>query len=141
MPLNAASLTNNGLIQLYETVLDTGKSLSINAGINYGPANQALLTAAGYLNDLYTTLGNDAWANSLNPTIGFGTDNETYGAVATASFVFEGEEPTLLAQNLALAHSLKVGGTPVFIIGDQLIPGALDEDNLKTMIAAARKKS
>jgi hypothetical protein len=102
VPLNAASLTNNGLIQLYETVLDTGKSLSINAGINYGPANQALLTAAGYLNDLYTTLGNDAWANSLNPTIGFGTDNETYGAVATASFVFEGEEPTLLAQNLAL---------------------------------------
>jgi hypothetical protein len=102
VPLNAASLTNYGLIQLYETVLDEGKSMTINAGINYGPANQALLLAAGYLNDLYTTLGNDAWANSLNPTIGFGTDNQTYGAVATASFCFEGEVPTLLAQNLAL---------------------------------------
>ncbi len=102
VPLNAASLTNNGLIQLYETVLNVGKGLSINAGINYGPANQALLTAAGYLNDLYTTLGNDAWANSLNPTIGFGTGNSTYGAIATSQFVFEGEEPTLLAQNLAL---------------------------------------
>ena len=64
--------------------------LSINVGINYGPANQALLMAAGYLNDLYMTLGNAAWANSLNPTIGFGTDNSTYGAVATLSFVFRG---------------------------------------------------
>jgi len=102
VPLNAATLTNNGLIQIYETVLDTGKALSINDGINYGPANQALLLAAGYLNDLYMTLGNDAWANSLNPTIGFGTDNTTYGSIATSQFVFEGEEPTLLAQNLAL---------------------------------------
>ncbi len=102
VPLNASSLTNSGLIQLYETVLDVGESLSINSGINYGPANQALLVASGYLNDLYMTLGNAAWANSLNPTIGFGTDNQTYGAVATASFCFEGETPTLLAQNLAL---------------------------------------
>jgi len=102
VPLNAASLTNNGLIQLYETVLDKGEALSINAGINYGPANQSLLLAAGYLDDLYMTLGNAAWANSLNPTIGFGTGNQTYGAVATASFCFEGEVPTLLSQNLAL---------------------------------------
>ncbi|HZM04168.1 MAG TPA: hypothetical protein VFC44_14245 [Candidatus Saccharimonadales bacterium] len=102
VPLNSSSLTNSGLIQLYETVLDTGESLSINAGINYGPANQALLTAAGYLNDLYMTLGNAAWANSLNPTIGFGTGDQTYGAVATASFCFEGEVPTLLDQNLTL---------------------------------------
>jgi len=102
VPLNAASITNNGLIQLYETVLNYGESLSINAGINYGPANQSLLLAAGYLNDLYVTLGNAAWASSLNPTIGFGTDDTTYGAVATSSFVFEGEVPTLLQQNLAL---------------------------------------
>jgi len=102
VPLNAASLTNNGLIQIYETVLNVGKSLSINDGINYGPANQALLLAAGYLNDFYTTLGNDAWANSLNPTIEIGTDNATYGDIATSQFVFEGEEPTLLEQNLAL---------------------------------------
>jgi hypothetical protein len=101
VPLNSASITNNGLIPLYETVLNEGESLSINAGINYAPANQALLLAAGYLNDLYMTLGNAAWANSLNPTIGFGTGDQTYGAVATASFCFEGEVPTLLAQNLA----------------------------------------
>ncbi|HWD19908.1 MAG TPA: Ig domain-containing protein [Verrucomicrobiae bacterium] len=115
VPLNASSLTNSGLIQLYETVLNMGESLSINSGINYGPANQALLTAAGYLNDLYMTLGNAAWANSLNPTIGFGTDNQTYGAVATASFCFEGEVPTLLDQNLALLRGRD----------DSLSPGVL----------------
>jgi len=102
VPLNAGTLTNNGLIQIYETVLDVGKSLSINDGINNAQANVELLLAAGYLNDLYMTLGNDAWANSLNPTIGFGTDNTAYGAIATSQFVFEGEEPTLLSQNLAL---------------------------------------
>ena len=102
VPLNAATLTNNGLIKVYETVLNKGKSLSINSGINYGPANQALLLAAGYLSDFYMTLGNDAWANSLNPTIEIGTDNQTYGNIATSQFIFEGEEPTLLAQNLAL---------------------------------------
>ena len=103
VPLNASSLTNSGLIQLYETVLNTGKELSINAAppINYGLANQALLLCAGYLNDFYTILGNDAWANSQNPTIGFGSSDTTYGSVATSSFVFEGQEPTLLQQNLA----------------------------------------
>lgn len=103
VPLNAASLTNSGMIQLYETVLNTGKELSINAAppINYGLANQALLLASGYLNDFYTILGNDAWANSQNPTIGFGSSDSTYGSVATSSFVFEGQEPTLLAQNLS----------------------------------------
>jgi len=45
-----------------------------------------------------------------------------------------------LKQNMALAHDLKVEGTPVFIVGDQMIPGAIDEANLKTLIAVARKK-
>jgi protein-disulfide isomerase len=45
-----------------------------------------------------------------------------------------------IQQNLTLAHDLKVDGTPVFIVGDQVIPGAMDEANLETMIAAARKK-
>jgi protein-disulfide isomerase len=46
-----------------------------------------------------------------------------------------------LQQNLSLARSLKVDGTPVFIIGDQLVPGAVDEANLKALVAGARKKS
>ncbi|MCL5099074.1 MAG: hypothetical protein M1608_16370, partial [Candidatus Omnitrophica bacterium] len=105
--LNQDELNNYGLIEIYETVLHRGEALSINAsggGINYGPANDALLLAAGYLNDLYMFLGNDAWANSLNPTIGFGTSDKTYGSIATALFTFKGEVSSLLDQDLALLH-------------------------------------
>ncbi len=118
--LNQDTLNNDGLIEIYETVLDRGKALSINAGINYGPANDALLLAAGYLNDLYMDLGNEAWANAANPTISIGTDDQTYGSVATAMFVFQGEVASLLEQNLALLRgrddSLEPGVTlaPVY---------------------------
>ena len=42
--------------------------------------------------------------------------------------------------NLALAHDLKVEGTPVWIVGDTFIPGAVDQTALETAIAAARHK-
>jgi len=100
--LNLDTLNNTGLIEIYETVLGRGKLLSINGGINYGPANDALLLAAGYLNDLYMVLGNEAWADASNPTIGIGTAHSTYGSVATALFSFKGQLPTLLDEELAL---------------------------------------
>jgi hypothetical protein len=100
--LNASTLTNSGLIQIYETVLHQGENISINAGYNYGPANSALLEITGYLNDLYNDVANDAWANAQNPTISIGTDNTTYGDLATSLFCFQGEEPSLLEQDLAL---------------------------------------
>ncbi len=42
--------------------------------------------------------------------------------------------------NLALAHELKVEGTPVWIVGDDFIPGAVDQTALESAIAAARQK-
>jgi protein-disulfide isomerase len=44
-----------------------------------------------------------------------------------------------LKANLALADALNIHGTPGFIIGDHIVPGALDLDALKDMIADARK--
>lgn len=100
--LNLDSINDYGLIEIYETVLKRGRMLSIDAGINFGPANDALLLAAGYLNDLYQMVGNEAWADALNPTIGIGTADNTYGEIATASFSFKGQVPTLLEEELAL---------------------------------------
>jgi hypothetical protein len=100
--LNAQTLTNAGLIEIYETVLHQGENISIDAGYNYGPANSALLLITGYLNDLYNDVANDAWANAQNPTISIGTDNTTYGNLATSLFCFQGEVPSLLEQDLAL---------------------------------------
>ncbi len=100
--LNIDTIDDYGLIEIYETVLRRGRMLSIEAGINYGPANDALLLAAGYLNDLYMFVGNEAWADAANPTIGIGTADETHGDVATSLFAFKGQVPNLLEEELAL---------------------------------------
>ncbi len=100
--LNLDSINNAGVIEIYETVLRRGKMLSIGGGINFGPANDALLLAAGYLNDLYMMLGNEAWADAANPTIGIGTKDKTYGDIATALFAFKGQMASLLEEELAL---------------------------------------
>ena len=112
--LNLSTINNYGLIEIYETVLRRGRMLSIEAGYNYGPANDALLLAAGYLNDLYMMLGNEAWADAANPTIGIGTKNSTYGDVATALFAFKGQVSSLLNEELALLEGRD----------DFLLPGA-----------------
>ncbi len=43
--------------------------------------------------------------------------------------------------NMKLADALDIHGTPAFIIGDKVVPGAVDLDALKTMVADARKNS
>ena len=52
------------------------------------------------------------------------------------------EDPKLkeiIDHNMALASALGVRGTPAFVIGDQFVPGAVDADTLKQLIATARK--
>ncbi len=46
-----------------------------------------------------------------------------------------------LASNLALGRDLGVNGTPAFVIGGQLVPGAIDLDTMKELVAEARKSS
>jgi protein-disulfide isomerase len=47
---------------------------------------------------------------------------------------------TQLKRNLDLAEALDIRGTPAFIVGDQIIPGAVDLAALKQAIADARGK-
>lgn len=97
VPLNMDSVQNAGLIEIYETVLNRVKLFTLDSGIDYAPANDALLLAAGYLNDLYVILGNEAYADAINPTIAISS-----GQVNTSRFSFEGQIPSLLAEELAL---------------------------------------
>ena len=46
-----------------------------------------------------------------------------------------------LKRNLQLAGQLGATGTPLFVIGDRVMNGAVGYDALKQAIAAARKKS
>jgi protein-disulfide isomerase len=47
----------------------------------------------------------------------------------------------MIKRNYALADALDIQGTPAFIVGDTLVPGATDLDNLRRLIAEARKTS
>lgn len=46
---------------------------------------------------------------------------------------------TELRRNMALAESLNIRGTPAFIVGRTLVPGALDRETLTNLIKEARK--
>jgi protein-disulfide isomerase len=45
-----------------------------------------------------------------------------------------------LKANLDLGNALDLSGTPSFIVGDTIVPGAISADELKQLIADARKK-
>ena len=104
VPFNAAAADNFGLIEIYETVLGRGRELSIDGSppVNYGPANDALLFAAGRIGDLYMLLGNEAYADAVDPTVAFGNETQQYAAVASTIFSFMNQEPSLLQEELAL---------------------------------------
>ncbi|MCH8834790.1 MAG: DsbA family protein [Proteobacteria bacterium] len=46
----------------------------------------------------------------------------------------------MIRRNLELADALGIDGTPAFIIGDTQVPGAVEIDTLKTLIARARQR-
>jgi len=46
-----------------------------------------------------------------------------------------------LASNIDLGRALGVNGTPAFVIGGELVPGAIDLDAMKELVAEARRNS
>jgi protein-disulfide isomerase len=49
------------------------------------------------------------------------------------------EVQELIARTKKLAEDLNINGTPAFIIGDEIVPGAINADEFKARLAAARK--
>jgi hypothetical protein len=115
------NLNSIGLIQAYETVLHRAKRLSIEASppVDYQPANDALLLAGGYVADLYMLLGNEAFADAADPTIGFRTDSAGYGTLAPSIFAFQNQVDSLLEEEMCLLRgrddrSATVRAAPVY---------------------------
>ena len=99
--LTLDNIDDFGLIEIYETLLNRSKNLSIDAGYDDPGTNDTLLLTAGYLNDLYMILGNEASDDSDNPTIAIdGSDGAA--EVNTSRFSFEGQVPSLLDEELSL---------------------------------------
>jgi protein-disulfide isomerase len=83
---------------------------------------------------LMATKGDIAPETVMNVAASVGLDLNKVKADMTAS-----EIDKLIDANFALADALNVQGTPAIIIGDMLIPGAIDLDSLRKDIAALRK--
>jgi protein-disulfide isomerase len=47
----------------------------------------------------------------------------------------------ILQENLALGGTIGINGTPGFVIGEELVPGALELGAFKEKIAATRAKN
>ncbi|MES2709909.1 MAG: hypothetical protein V4726_25150 [Verrucomicrobiota bacterium] len=99
--LTLDNIADTGLIPIYETVLNRARSMSIDANTNDPDSNNALLLASGYLNDLYTILGNEAYADAANPTISL-DDASTSTEVNTSRFSYEGQVSSSLDEEMAL---------------------------------------
>ncbi len=108
---------NLGLIELYETVLQRARALSVDSSaVTVTPGiNAALLLASTRLADFYTILAREAWTDALDPTIGYGKSDIDNGIVESPMFSFENQLPTLLDEELALLRGVDQSlGRPVF---------------------------
>ncbi len=119
--LNPNQLDQFGLIQIYSTIMNRGRKLSVDGTppVDFAPANSALLLAAGKIADLYILLANEAFAEAEDPTIGLTTASPELGSLASSVFTFENQVDTLLEQELVLLrgrddHSEGVGAAPVY---------------------------
>jgi len=81
------NLNKVGLIEAYQTVLERGRALSIDSGVNDQGANAALLNVTSRISELYMLLANDAYNDALDPVVGLGSDS-TLGLRAPAVYAF-----------------------------------------------------
>lgn len=106
VPLNCtpANINNRGLIEIYETVARRARQFSIDVGLSFDPATLAILLVTSKISDLYVLLGNEAFADASDPTIGLfaeqGEPPPSYDPHAV--FCFENQVPTILEEELAL---------------------------------------
>jgi hypothetical protein len=108
-------IENFGLIELYQTVLERAMDLSINLDdpVCTSGITAALLLASSRIADFYKLLGDEAYTDALDPTIGYvSSDNDVseYGSLAPTIFAFMNQVPTLLDEELALLRGIDERG-------------------------------
>jgi hypothetical protein len=105
-------IENVGLIELYQTVLNRAMDLSINLAqpVSTPGITAALLLASSRIADFYKLLGDDAYTDAIDPTIGYGSNSVEYGTLAPTIFTFMNQVPTLLDEELALLRGMDERG-------------------------------
>ncbi len=110
-------IENVGLIALYTTLLERAKSLSIDLSTPLCTPSMAnaLQLASTRISDFYRLLGNEAYSDSLNPTIGYGSSSVEYGNMAPAVLAFQNQVATRLDEELGLLRGVAANnGSPVY---------------------------
>jgi len=101
-------IENVGLIELYQTILNRGKSLSIDLSrpVSTPAISNALQLASTRISDFYMLLGNEAYVDSLDPTIGHGSDSVDAGSVDSSVFSFQNQISSLMEEELGLLRGV-----------------------------------
>ncbi|WP_395738915.1 hypothetical protein [Prosthecobacter sp.] len=108
-------IENYGMIELYQTVLERAKDLSINLTPGTSGVDTALLNAANRISQFYTLIANEAYSDALDPTIGYSTQSSQYGALAPTIHAFQNQTADLLEEELALLRGRgEVGARPAY---------------------------
>ena len=108
------NLNNIGLIEAYTTVMRRAMQLSVDGTppVDFGPANNAILLVASRIVDFYTLLGNEAFADAQDPTIGITTGDGSF-SLAPSIFNFQNQLATLLEEELVLLRGRDTSNGPV----------------------------
>ncbi|MCG8538281.1 MAG: LamG domain-containing protein [Pseudomonadales bacterium] len=99
------NLKNIGLLELYQTVLNRAQDLSIDANdpiVDETAVNKQLLLAANRLAELSMILGDEAYSDAQDPTVGTAELNGSTAYLSPSQFAFQNQVPTLLDEELAL---------------------------------------
>lgn len=95
-------IENVGLIELYETVLNRALELTVRNGIPVTPGlGNAIELASTRLLDFYTLLGNEAYADAQDPSIGFDD-----GTLSPNVFAFQNQMADLAEEELSLLRGI-----------------------------------
>ena len=114
VPLDQEQAEKNlGLIEIYETVFQRGKALSIDGAParNVPSLNKQLQHFAGVLSDLYFLLANEAHRDAVDPTVVIpGTITGAEAPDIGDAHAFKGIMPSLLEEELALLRGASDSG-------------------------------
>ncbi|MSO71963.1 MAG: DsbA family protein [Alphaproteobacteria bacterium] len=107
-----------------ESVVAARAALAAGKQNKYAPFHWALLNAKGQLDE--------AQVMRIAGQVGLDTKQLRQDMAAP-------EIEAAIKRSYGLAEALQIRGTPAFIVGEELVPGAVDLPALKALVAKARK--
>jgi protein-disulfide isomerase len=108
-----------------ESVVAAEAALAARAQGKYTEFHEALMKAPGPL----------SWGAIARIATGVGLDVNRLQRDMKAP-----EVSATIERNRALAHDLGITGTPAFVVGTELVPGAIDKGRLQELVARARQR-